>query len=287
MNLLVSPMWSKPVQNSIRIMYACVSFETVMVVEPAVRYNVDEIHLFHYVRDPSQSDNVYSEFYEEVVSRLRASMPTIRIVEHASDPIYNFQKMLRCLLTSIEEVKTAYGDPEILINSSAGPSEFSAAAIVSALMTGTTAFTVGTKAYTVPKDRLRELYYENGRPVGLTSEIFDPRPIPAFDIDKPDENLVRSLRLYSQIREAKHSVTAVSIISALKNAGLWEYEPNIHEKKTDFKQKEIMYYQRHYIQAWQKYKWIDKPSSKAKYDLTEDGKNIIMTFYVDGQNNCN
>ena len=81
-------------------------------------------------------------------------------------------------------------------------------------MTGTTAFTVGTKAYTVPKDRLRELYYENGRPVGLTSEIFDPRPIPAFDIDKPDENLVRSLRLYSQIREAKHSVTAVSIISA-------------------------------------------------------------------------
>ena len=195
--------------------------------------------------------------------------------------------MLRCLLTSIEEVKTAYGDPEILINSSAGPSEFSAAAIVSALMTGTTAFTVGTKAYTVPKDRLRELYYENGRPVGLTSEIFDPRPIPAFDIDKPDENLVRSLRLYSQIREAKHSVTAVSIISALKNAGLWEYEPNIHEKKTDSKQKEIMYYQRHYIQAWQKHKWIDKPSSKAKYDLTEDGKNIIMTFYVDGQNNCN
>ena len=73
MNLLVSPLWSKPVQNSIRIMYACVSFETVMVVEPAVRYNVDEIHLFHYVRDPSQSDNVYSEFYDEVVSRLRAS----------------------------------------------------------------------------------------------------------------------------------------------------------------------------------------------------------------------
>ncbi len=265
-------------------MYACVSFETVMVVEPAIRYSVDEIHLFHYVRDPTQSDNVYVEFYDEVVSQLRKAMPQVRIVEHASEPIYNFQKMLRCLLTSIEEVKKAYGDPEVLINSSAGPSEFSAAAIVSALMTGTTAFTVGTKAYTVPGDRLRELYYRENRPVGLTSEIFDPRPIPAFDIEKPDENLVRSLRLYAQMRDARSSVTAASIIAALKNAGLWEYRPNPSEKKTDSKQKEIMYYQRHYIQAWQKHKWIDKPSSKAKYDLTEDGKNIIMTFYVDGQN---
>ncbi len=279
-------MWSRPLRKTVRVMYACVTFETVMVVDPALHYSVDEIHLFHYIRDPSQGDNVYGEFYGEVVSQLRSSAPGIRIVEHASEPVYNFQKMLRCLLTSIEEAKGTYEDPEVLINASAGPPEFAAAAIIGALMTDTTAFTVGTRQYTIPRERIRELYYRDGKPVGLAAAIYEPRSIPSFIIEKPDENLVRSLRIYSDMRDAKRSVTAVSVISALKEAGLWNYEPNTKDRKTDLRQKEIMYYQRHYIQFWQKFKWIDKPSSKAKYDLTEDGKNIIATFYADGQNGC-
>lgn len=262
------------------VMMACVSFETVMVVEPAVTYNVDEIHLFHYVRG-GEAAEIYGKFYGEVARRLASELPRAAVVEHSAYPVYKFQPMLREMLSAVESVRAESEDSEILINVSSGTAEFSAAAVVVSMMCrGVTAFTVGTREYTVRPSDLEALYFRDGRPVGLTAEIYDPRPIPSFVLDMPDENLVRSLRIYSGRREAKQQVTAVAMIAALKEAGLWDYVPDPKCRKTDSRQKEVMYYQRNYIEPWHDNGWTAKAGSRSKYDLTEKGRNVIDTFHV-------
>jgi len=264
------------------VMIACVTFETVMVVQPAVDYAVNEIHLYHYVRE-GETTGVYKAFYDEVQMQLKEKLPGIRIVEHAADPVYSFQPMLRGILATVAAAQKDNKDAEILINASSGPSEFTAAAVVASMMVrGAIAFTVGTETYTISNDNVRKLCYDaEGRPVGLSTAVYAPHALPSFEVAMPQENLVRSLRMFAEMRANKRPVTAVSVIAELKKAGLWDYQPNEAEKKTDKKQKEVMYYQRHYIDAWVRNGWVGKPARGAKYDLTDDGKNVTETFYQD------
>ncbi|MBO5599715.1 MAG: hypothetical protein J5897_01580, partial [Candidatus Methanomethylophilus sp.] len=88
------------------VVIACVSFETAMIVEPAVDYGADEIHLFHYIRDPdTDNGRIYTEFYREVCSQISEKLPRVKIVEHDADPIYDFQLMFRDLLEVISEIR--------------------------------------------------------------------------------------------------------------------------------------------------------------------------------------
>lgn len=81
-----------------RIMIACVTVETVMVSDPVMVYEPDEIHLFHYSRDPeSKRAKLYEDHYLEVVRRIRETNPDCRIVGHYDQPVYNFRSMARCL----------------------------------------------------------------------------------------------------------------------------------------------------------------------------------------------
>ncbi|AGI47299.1 hypothetical protein TALC_00289 [Thermoplasmatales archaeon BRNA1] len=263
------------------VVIACVTFETAKVVEPATSYKADEIHLFHYLRP--DAPGIYLEFYAEVEKQLRTNLPNARIIEHKEDAVYSFQLMLRDILAIVAQSNKEVPGAEILINASAGTSEFSAAAIIASMMhPNVTAFTVGTKEYTVTDDsKVRDIYFSGGRPVGLTKTTREPRAIPYFEVKMPDENLVRGLRVYNQLRTSKQSTVAPAVIKALADAGLWEYEANEGSVKTSPKQKEVMYYQRHFINAWVEQGWIDKPSRRSRFDLTETGKNVIDTFYID------
>lgn len=275
------------------VVIACVSFETSMIIEPAVCFGADEVHLFHYVRDPdNESGKIYEDFYEEVCTQIKDKLPRVKIVEHADDPVYDFQKMLRDLLAVIAEIQAESdpsGDPrypcsgaDILINSSAGTSQFSAAAIIASMMSDNVeAFTVGTRDYTIKTEDIKNLYYKNGRPVGLTEHTHAPKLIPKFDIEKPDKNLVLALRSFHKRYQEGRSVAASGIIQQLKDDGLWAYNPVPGEEKTDFKQKEVMFYQRHYLKEWISYGWVEKPNGYHKYALTDNGLLVITTFYTD------
>ena len=263
---------------------SCVTFETVMVSDPAVEYKADEVHLFHYVRDGSAASNIYSEFYDETVSQLKAKLPNVKIVEHADSPVYDFRLMLRDLLSCIDDISSRYEESEILINVSSGASEFIAAGVIASMMSGgkASAFTVRTVKYTMSGDEtVRKLYYKDNRPVGLSSEVSDPTALPFFMIDRPDENLVRGLRLYEELRTAHRSVTASSVIAEMKEKGVWLYVPSDSADKTDMKQKETMYYQRHFVNTWDDLGWIDRPGRKKSFSLTAKGRNIIETFFID------
>ena len=274
------------------VVIACVSFETAMIVEPAVGYGADEIHLFHYIRDPdTDTGRIYTEFYREVCNQISEKLPRVRIVEHDKDPIYDFQLMFRDILEVISEIRsrpaqadgsdTAGPDADILINSSAGTSEFSAAAIVASMMSpGVNSFTVGTREFTIKTEDIRSLYYRAGRPVGLTEHTNTPRIIPNFDIEMPPENLVLALREFHAREQEGKTLTARCVIQQLKDRRLWTYKPSPNEKKTEPKQKETMYYQRHYLEYWVSHGWIEKPNGSSKYKLTENGLVVIRTFYV-------
>jgi hypothetical protein len=258
--------------------FACVSFETVMVVKPAVYYGAEEVRLFHYSREGK--DQIYGRFYDQVEKDLRAKLPGVRIIEYASDPIYDFPKMLRALLAGIREARES-GAGEILVNASSGPAQFTAAAVVACFMTGARAFTVGTRKYTVSEKDIEKLYFRDGEPVGLSEDTYDPRLITDFPIEPPDENMVRSLRVYAELRGANSQASAPTVIAALKEKGLWTYTAKEGAERTPQGQKETMYYQRHYVDEWRSRGWIAKDDPRSKYDLTEDGKNIIGTFYAD------
>ena len=274
------------------IVISCVSFETAMIVEPTVGFGADEVHLFHYTRNPNdEAGRIYQEFYDEVCFQIRDKLPKVEIIEHAEDPVYDFQLMFRDLLKLIADLKKKYagpsGDPsdcgaEIFINSSAGTSQFSAAAIVTGMMNeGVKTFTVGTREFTIKTEDIRNLYYKAGRPVGLTEHTHAPRIIPKFEVEPPDKTLVLALRAFNRRRNEGKSITATGMIQELKEKGLWEYEPMVNEVKTASKQKEIMFYQRHYLKSWINAGWVEKPAGYSKYSLTDSGLLVISTFFAD------
>lgn len=261
------------------VMFACVTFETAMVVNPAVEYNADEIHLFHYVRPGAPA--YYGEFYKEVARQLRERLPRAEVVEHRTEPVYRFQSMLKEILTTMRAVRKAHPGCEFLINASAGTSEFSAAAIVACSMTeDATAFTVGTRTFTVPEDRIADLYYEGGRPVGLTRDTYPPRPIPRFAVEPPNEVSVRSLRAYAEYKASGRQPTASAVIQLLKDRGLWYYAP-VRGEATSEKQRETMNYSRNFKQVWLDNGWIVRSGRRGNYELTDEGRAVIDTFYVD------
>jgi len=266
------------------VVISCVTFETAMVSTPAKEYKADEVHIFHYVSADSPSGTVYSEFYDEAVRQINAYLPSAVIVEHASSPVYDFRLMLRDLLACIDDIENRLENAEILINVSSGTSEFIAAGVISAMMSGgrATAFTVRTAEYTIAgEDAVRSAFFKDGRPVGLSTSVNSPSSLPYFEIDRPDENLVRGLRIYDEMKDDNRSMTAANVIAEMKKRGIWLYSPTDDADKTDIKQKETMYYQRHFVNAWDQLGWIERPGRKVKFNLTPAGRNYIDTFYID------
>ena len=206
-----------------RIMIACVTFETSKVVEPALYYEVNRAHIIHYVKDPdSESGMVYDSFRRRVCERLRDESPReVELVMH-NERVSDFSVMLRTVLSIIQAENRGEEGCEIYVNISSGSPEYAAAAAVASMMVpGTIPFSVGTREYTVPADRIRDVYFVDGEPVGLTMSTYPPRAMPVYAIDMPEEHLIRGLRILSDRNDSRLSVTSGRMVQALKEAGLW------------------------------------------------------------------
>ncbi|MBR4225574.1 MAG: hypothetical protein IKR86_02110 [Candidatus Methanomethylophilaceae archaeon] len=264
-----------------RIMVACVTFETAKITEPVRFYEANRIHLIHYSRHPEDKENVYNQFYDRVVELIRESGRDIEIVEH-NEVVYDFRIMLRTVLEVIQSENRNEEGCEIYVNVSAGTSEYTAASTIASMMVpGTVPFTVNSKEYTVDSSRVKDLYYIDGKPVGLTKVSSEPMTLPCYSIDIPEEHLVRGLRILDEKNAAKQSTSSSHMVEALKDKGLWyrdvEQQP---DKKTSAKQTEAVYYQRDFIYRWAKNEWIVKNERSGKYVVTELGKRVLDTFYT-------
>lgn len=264
---------------------ACVTFETSKVVEPALYYEINKAHIIHYVKDPdSESGKIYDSFRRRVCERLESESPReVEIVEH-NERVSDFSVMLRTVLSIIQMENSGEEGCEIYVNISSGSSEYAAAATVASMMVpGTIPFSVNTKEYTVSTDRIRDVYFVDDQPVGMTKTTYPPRTMPIYAINIPEEHLVRGLRILGHRNEAKLSVTSGRMVEALKEAGLWyrDTESDDPDRKANQRQTEAVYYQRDFISKWLKNGWIVKDDLRNRYVLTESGTTVIGTFYTD------
>jgi hypothetical protein len=257
-----------------RVAVACVTFETVMITKPIISMkSVDRVYLLHYERpDPGKGRKVYSEFYKEVVHQLEIGMECGEIVP-INVEVYNFQEVLGQLLQVLTSEKSQGND--VYINVSAGTTEYSAAAILASMMVkGVKPFTVSTREWTVPMENI-DIYYRDGRPVGLSKDVWSPRPLPYFHIERPPEDLVRGLKILAERRQKGHGTTYLVMIGAMKDAGCWERDEVDGVK--DQTQSEKMYYARHYIDEWVSRGWVNR-DKRGRLTLTDDGVTVTQVF---------
>ncbi len=262
------------------VMIACVTFETVKISEPVEFYGANEVYLIHRVYDPSP-DNVYQQFYDRTVELIKKSDRKAQVHE-VDCSVTEFLDLLKVINEIVAEEKRLQEEPEILVNLSAGSPEFTAAAATASMMEPCLkAFFVRADGYTVPSDRIRDVYYKDSKPVGLTSSVKSVVPMSEFRIDMPDETLVRALRLY-QRNNVGARLYSTDFIDILKGAGLWTKKPSARpgtpEKE---KNNDKVYFQRTYLDEWKDRGWIEK--SGTGYELTEKGRTVALVLYPEGE----
>ena len=235
-----------------RIMFACVTVEVAMVVSPAVHYRPDEIHLFRFIRDSgTKRAELYEDHYKEVCRQLKENLPDTIITEHCSDPVYDFRAMASRLDSLHSSLLTKHPDAEFLVNISSDPAEFVAAlGVFCFLNRDTVMFRVPTREYCVSEEEFRALHCADGKAVGLSRKVYPPKELKCFSLRKPDETLVRALRIYSQMMDGGTEPTGVLMISALKEKGLWTYREPAGDCRTDLADREKQWYERNYNLPW-------------------------------------
>ena len=258
--------------SSRSVMVCCVTFETIKVIDPAIFHDVGKIHIIHYTRDESEN-SIYSEFYFEVCASLH-DWGNVEIVEH-KEKVYDFPTMLALVHRILEQESKN----KVYVNISSGTSEYAAAAMVASLMhPNAVPFTVGTKEYTVPREDLKDLYYVDGKPVGLTKSVYDPKNIPTFDLSPPDRDLLLCLDIMDRRNREDLPGTSSYIINELKAKGIWKYKGNKGRDLTDERQKELMYYKRHFTARLIEAGWVEDRGMNRRYILTDKGSTILNVF---------
>ena len=278
-----------------RVMIACVTFETLKVTDPVKFYDADKVHLIHYVKPLGEKDDqkewesktrIYREFYERVREIISKTDKKITIVEHKEHPVYDFSSMLSTVFEIIRAEKESNKGCIVYVNVSAGSSEFAAASAIAAMMfaeekdVDVVPFSVGTREYTVPNEKIQELYYADGKPVGLTKVAREPISIPVYPIEKPDERLVQGLRVLKEKIDANRPTSSSKMASTLAEKDIWKKRPAREGGKND---NHAVHYYRDFAKRWQDEKWTEK-GEDGGYVLTEKGNTIIGTFYLDNIN---
>ena len=271
-----------------RIMISCVTFETVKITEPVKFYDINKIHLIHYVKDPeSDSGMIYREFYDQVCNIIKKdSNDNTEIKEHI-EKVSQFLPMFKLIMKIIETEFNTDEPIDIFVNISAGTSEYTAAAVIASMMNPEVIpFSVSTENYTIKNDKIRDLYYADGAPVGLTESIYEPVLVPKYNISMPDRNLVLGLKVLKELSDTKHSVKGPEIISKLKEKRLWRmYAEGTHNLDLsvvpEAEKSDSVYYYRDFVSKWLSNGWVEKNNFSKRYDLTEEGLRIVDTFYAD------
>jgi hypothetical protein len=244
--------------SNLRVVVACVTFETVMVVEPVKYYKADRVYLLHQARKAP-----YSEFLKEVRSQL--GTVGCECIERETN-VNSFRLIMKEVLGILRMEKEAGN--HVYVNVGAGPNVFAAAALIACMMEKATAFNVGTEKWTVePK-----LFYIDGKPVGMSSEVRVPYELPEFEIKAPRPELVSGLRAWHKLSQQKGLMNANNMIQKLEREGLMA-EPGPHGTG---RQAKVMKYRRNFLEPWLKEGWLEKDGRSLK--LTEKGKGVLEIF---------
>ncbi|MHC1709396.1 MAG: DUF6293 family protein [Methanomassiliicoccales archaeon] len=260
---------------STKVVVACVVFETYKIVQP-IQYlkGAGKVYLIHWVskRNP-EGGSVYKDFFSRNVDMLGDIVGPSNIIEIAAE-VYDFKKMLATILSILREER-AEGN-EVFINISSGPSEYAAAATIASMMVpGVRPFSVRTREWQISgEERIRELYYEDGVPVGQSRSVYDPEDLPIFHIAMPEQRLVEGLRILDSKIKAKKSTSYASVINDLRTVGLWREGPGPKVTQGD-----KMYYLRNFLEPWIANGWVERVGKRG-LTITDAGRHVAEMFYL-------
>jgi len=165
--------------------------------------------------------------------------------------------------------------PDIYVNVSAGTSEYSAASLMASMMhEGVMPFNVSTEKYTVPPDMIREVYFNEGRPVGLSMSVKEPTLISTFTMKKPDQNQIKGLWVLRRRLVNKEPISAAAVIPELSELGIIRCV-YANSRKPD--QNTLMNYQRNFVDKWIHNGWAER-TSKRMLRITPDGEAVLKMF---------
>lgn len=260
------------------VMIACVTFETVKVTDPVKFYKCDRVHIIHYVKD-SQKGSVFQEFYDRVCETILADNKDAEIVEHSKESVNNFSLMLSRVLSIIEQEQKESGC-RIYVNISSGSPDYTAAAAIGSMMSeNVIPFTVNSKGYSIgTEEKIRDAYFKDGKPVGLTTETYPPKALPMYAIEKPPEHLVRGLRVLNDLNSKKLKSKSSGIVPILKEKDIWFRD----ESDSNQRQSDAVQYHRDFVSKWVEKGWVRKNELTKKYEVTIEGEMILDTFYKEG-----
>ncbi|MEM2870045.1 MAG: DUF6293 family protein [Thermoplasmata archaeon] len=249
-----------PGLSNLRIVVSCVTFETVMVVKPIEFYRADRVYLIHYARKPP-----YTDFLREVESQLK---PLVRECERVEVNVNSFRDVLRVLLQIIRREKGAGN--HVYVNISAGPNVYGAAALVACGMEGAIPFSVGVKEYTV---RDMSVYCVDGKLVGLARAVYDPTPLPEFEIRAPKREHVAGLGVLDKMLRQRAILSASNIVRRLEREGLMSA---VFDQRGRVTQSAIMRYRRNFLEPWLRNQWVR--GKGRELSITELGRTVLEIF---------
>ncbi len=258
----------------------CVTTETVMVSAPVTKFRPDTVHLYRFSRDfCSSKAMMYRDHYFECVRQIREGLPECRIVEHTDVPVYDIREMIRSLDRLNAEILREDPLAQVLINISSGPNDFAFAAGQFAAMNHNVQIVkVSTKEFGIDEAVFRQIYYENNRPVGLSREVSEPKIVEGIHLIKPNETLIRALRVFRDREREGLPLDSRSVVSELKKRGLWMHEQTKDERKWPLSYSEAVAFEKFFTFPWRDLGWVKKGEGKY-YHVTEQGEKVIELFY--------
>ena len=143
-----------------------------------------------------------------------------------------------------------------------------------AILTATASHELTLRKYAkaVSIEAVKDIYYRDGKPLGLTKHTYPPKDIPKFDLLVTDENLVKALRVFIELCDRPVYSTSAQIVEEMKRQGVWERGEGMEE---------TMYFTRHYRSAWLEYGWIERdPKHSRRFIPTERGRMVAETFFT-------
>ncbi len=247
--------------KNLRVVIFCLGFETVKVLQPLDYYKADKAYMLCMTKGKG-----YKIFRDEVVKQIKKK--EVEFVEKEMI-VYKFADCLKELYRILQEEKGAGN--HIYVNIFGTPA-YSAAAMVACMMKGAIPFFAGTKKYTIEDPKQ---YFVKGKPVGISSEVWDPMELPIFHLEPPKEDVIEALRVWKNRKDKKHIMTDSAIIEDLEKNGLMQ---NVYEKgRKKVSQNAKMQYRRRFLEKWLKKQWVEQ-YERGKYRLTDYGDVVVEVF---------
>ncbi len=262
-----------------RTVICCLTTEVVKVVKPVDFYEATRVFIITHGDENGSPDEsgFYDRFLEEACDRING--PDRDIVEVVRANIMDYQDMMRTIIGIIRRERQRSGDfVDIFVNISSGTPEYVAGAMLAAMQDEKiVAFSVRTKSRSMTPEQALEAYTVDGKPVGRTSEVYDPTMVMTFGTDVPDSRLVACLGIINGIDPARFSFKKV--IEALRSEGLWDYVPEEGKGRTDESQKERMFLKRNFINPMVESGWIaEDVTGRNRYLLTRKGEAVLNVY---------